>query len=42
MGHNDKVLLEGIFGDSLEIAGRQENVNIMIQSASIIAMLRMR
>jgi len=33
----DKVLLEGIFGDSLEIAGRLENVNIMTQSANIIA-----
>jgi predicted RNA-binding protein len=35
--HNDKVLMEGIFGDSMEVEGRLAEVDIMSQSASIIA-----
>jgi predicted RNA-binding protein len=37
MAHNGKVLLEGIFGDSMEIEGRLADVDIMAQSANIIA-----
>jgi len=37
MAKNGKVLLEGIFGDSTEIEGRLANVDIMNQSANIIA-----
>jgi len=37
MAKNDKVLLEGIFGDSTEIEGRLADVDIMNQSANIIA-----
>jgi predicted RNA-binding protein len=37
MAKNGKVLLEGIFGDSLEIEGRVADVDIMNQSANIIA-----
>ena len=37
MAKNDKVLLEGIFGDSTEIEGRLDDVDIMKQSANIIA-----
>jgi predicted RNA-binding protein len=37
MAHNGKVLLEGIFGDSMEIEGRLADVDIMTQSANIIA-----
>jgi predicted RNA-binding protein len=29
MAHNGKVLLEGIFGDSMEIEGRLADVDIM-------------
>ena len=36
MAHNGKVLLEGIFGDSMEVEGRISEVNIMSQSATII------
>jgi len=32
----DKVLLEGIFGDSMEIEGRLADVDIMAQAANII------
>jgi predicted RNA-binding protein len=31
------VLLEGIFGDSMEIEGRLADVDIMAQAANIIA-----
>ncbi len=37
MAHNGKVLIEGIFGDSMEVEGRLAEVNIMSQSANIIA-----
>ncbi len=37
MVHNGKVLLEGIFGDSLEVEGKLSQVDIMTQSANIIA-----
>jgi predicted RNA-binding protein len=37
MAHNSKVLLEGIFGDSMEIEGRLADVDIMAQAANIIA-----
>jgi predicted RNA-binding protein len=37
MAHNGKVLLEGIFGDSMEIEGRLSDVDIMAQAANIIA-----
>ena len=37
MAKNGKVLLEGIFGDSTEIEGRLADVDIMNQSANIIA-----
>jgi len=37
MVHNGKVLMEGIFGDSMEVEGRLAEVNIMSQSANIIA-----
>jgi predicted RNA-binding protein len=37
MAHNGKVLLEGIFGDSMEIEGRLADVDIMAQAANIIA-----
>ena len=33
--HDGKVLLEGIFGDSLEVAGRLSGVNIIAQEAII-------
>ncbi|HOV51364.1 MAG TPA: CooT family nickel-binding protein [Methanothrix sp.] len=36
MVHNGKVILEGIFGDSMEVEGRISEVNIMSQSATII------
>jgi predicted RNA-binding protein len=36
MAHNGKVLLEGIFGDSMEIEGRLADVDIMAQAANII------
>lgn len=36
MAHNGKVLMEGIFGDSMEVEGRISEVNIMSQSATII------
>jgi len=32
----ERVLMEGIFGDSKEIVGRLSEVNIMAQTASII------
>ena len=34
--HNGKVLMEGIFGDSMEVEGKIADVDIMSQSASII------
>jgi predicted RNA-binding protein len=37
MAHNGKVLLEGIFGDSMEIEGRLADVDIMDQAANITA-----
>ena len=37
MAHNGKLLLEGIFGDSMEVEGRLGQVDIMSQSANIIA-----
>ena len=36
MVHDGKVLLEGIFGDSMEVEGKISEVNIMSQSATII------
>jgi predicted RNA-binding protein len=35
--HDDKVQLEGIFGESLEIDGKLSAVNIIAQEATIIA-----
>ena len=35
--HNGKVLMEGIFGDSMEVDGKLADVDIMAQSANIIA-----
>lgn len=37
MAHNGRVLLEGIFGDSMEIEGRLADVDIMAQAANVIA-----
>jgi predicted RNA-binding protein len=37
MVHNGRVLLEGIFGDSMEVEGRLAQVDIMSQTANIIA-----
>ena len=37
MVHNGKVLMEGIFGDSMEVEGRLADVDIMSQSANIIS-----
>jgi predicted RNA-binding protein len=34
--HNGKVLMEGIFGDSMEVEGKLADVDIMAQSANII------
>ena len=34
--HNGKVLMEGIFGDSMEVEGKLAEVDIMSQSANII------
>ena len=36
MVHDGKVILGGIFGDSMEVEGRISEVNIMSQSATII------
>jgi len=36
MVHDGKVILEGIFGDSMEVGGRISEVNILSQSATII------
>ena len=36
MVHDGKVILEGIFGDSMEVEGRISEVNILSQSATII------
>ena len=36
MVHDGKVILEGIFGDSMEVEGRISEVNIMSQSTTII------
>ena len=36
MVHDGKVILEGIFGDSMEVEGRISEVNIMSQSPTII------
>jgi predicted RNA-binding protein len=35
--HDGKVLLEGIFGDSLDVEGKLSEVNIIAQTADIIA-----
>jgi predicted RNA-binding protein len=35
--HNGKVLMEGIFGDSMEVEGRIAEVDMMAQSAIIVA-----
>ena len=35
--HDGKVLLEGIFGDSLDVEGKLSEVNIIAQDADIIA-----
>jgi predicted RNA-binding protein len=37
MAHNGKVLMECIFGDSMEVEGHIPAVDIMAQSANIIA-----
>jgi predicted RNA-binding protein len=37
IAHNGKVLMEGIFGDSMEVEGRLAEVDIMSQSANIVA-----
>ena len=37
IAHNGKVLMEGIFGDSMEVDGRLIEVDIMAQSANIVA-----
>ncbi|HPW73055.1 MAG: CooT family nickel-binding protein [Methanothrix sp.] len=34
--HEGKVILESIFGDSMEVEGKISEVNIMSQSATII------
>jgi predicted RNA-binding protein len=36
IAHNGKVLMEGIFGDSMEVDGRLVEVDIMAQSANIV------
>jgi predicted RNA-binding protein len=36
LAHNGKVLMEGIFGDSMEVDGNITEVNIMSQSANIV------
>ncbi|HON35049.1 MAG TPA: CooT family nickel-binding protein [Methanothrix sp.] len=36
MVHDGKVILESIFGDSMEVEGKISEVNIMSQSATII------
>jgi predicted RNA-binding protein len=36
ISHNGKVLMEGIFGDSMEVDGKLAEVDIMAQSANII------
>ena len=35
--HDGRVLLEGIFGDSMQVEGRLAQVDIMSQSAEIVA-----
>jgi len=37
IAHNGKLFLEGIFGDSMEVEGRLTEVDILAQSANIIA-----
>jgi len=37
MVHDGRVLLEGIFGDSMEVEGRLAQVDIMSQTAEIVA-----
>ena len=37
IAHDGKVLMEGIFGDSMEVDGKLIEVDIMAQSANIIA-----
>ncbi|MDQ1282347.1 MAG: hypothetical protein QG666_136 [Euryarchaeota archaeon] len=37
MVHDGRVLLEGIFGDSMEVEGRLAQVDIMSQMAEIVA-----
>ena len=36
IAHNGKVLMEGIFGDSMEVDGSLIEVDIMAQSANIV------
>ena len=36
IAHNGKVLMVGIFGDSMEVEGKLAEVDIMAQSANII------
>ena len=36
MAHNGKVLMEGIFGDSMEVEGTLADVDIMSQSANVV------
>ena len=36
IAHNGKVLMEGIFGVSMEVVGKLAEVDIMAQSANII------
>ena len=38
IAHNGKVLMEGIFGDSMEVDGSLIEVDIMAQSANIVMM----
>ena len=37
MVHDGRVLLEGIFGESMEVEGRLAQVDIMSQTAEIVA-----
>jgi len=37
MVHDGRVLLEGIFGDSMEVEGRLAQIDIMSQMAEIVA-----
>ena len=37
ISHDGKVLLEGIFGDSLDVEGKLSEVNIITQEAIVVA-----